>query len=106
MEDYIQIYTTTDTIDIAQAISNRLVEERLAACVQVLGPITSTYWWQGKIETSQEWLCIIKSKKSLYKQIEDTIKSIHHYDVPEIIAVPITMGSKDYFNWLKKEIKY
>ena len=106
MEDYIQIYTTTDTIDIAQAISNKLVEERLAACVQVLGPITSTYWWQGKIETSQEWLCIIKSKKSLYKQIEDTIKSIHHYDVPEIIAVPITMGSKDYFNWLKKEIKY
>jgi len=106
MEDYIQIYTTTDTIDIAQAISNKLVEERLAACAQVLGPITSTYWWQGKIETSQEWLCIIKSKKSLYKQIEDTIKSIHHYDVPEIIAVPITMGSKDYFNWLKKEIKY
>jgi len=106
MEDYIQIYTTTDTIDIAQAISNKLVEERLAACAQVLGPITSTYWWQGKIETSQVWLCIIKSKKSLYKQIEDTIKSIHHYDVPEIIAVPITMGSKDYFNWLKKEIKY
>ncbi|HOP85318.1 MAG TPA: divalent-cation tolerance protein CutA [Syntrophorhabdaceae bacterium] len=106
MEDYLQIYTTTDRIDIAEAISNRLVEERLAACVQVLGPITSTYWWQGKIETSQEWLCIIKSKKGLYKQVEDTIKSIHHYDVPEIIAVPIAMGSQDYLNWLKKEIRH
>ncbi|MCX7965344.1 MAG: divalent-cation tolerance protein CutA [Syntrophorhabdaceae bacterium] len=105
MEEYLQIYTTSDRIDIAEAIAKRLVEERLAACVQVSGPITSTYWWQGKVDTSQEWLCIIKTTKNLYKEVEDTIKAIHHYDVPEIIAVPIIIGSDNYLNWLKKEVR-
>ncbi|HOJ43034.1 MAG TPA: divalent-cation tolerance protein CutA [Syntrophorhabdaceae bacterium] len=105
MEEYLQIYTTSDKIEVAETISERLINERLAACVQVLGPIKSIYWWQGKIETSNEWICIIKSKKGLYKQIEDTIKSLHHYDVPEIIAVPIVMGSEDYLKWVRHETR-
>lgn len=105
MEEYLQIYTTIDKIDIGEEIAKRLVEERLAACVQILGPISSTYWWQGKIESSKEWLCIIKTTKGLYKQVESTIKTIHHYDIPEIIAVPIVNGSDDYLKWLNKEVK-
>jgi len=105
MDEYIQIYTTTDMIETAETIAKRLLDERLAACVQIVGPISSTYWWQGKIETSQEWLLIIKTKRGLYKQIEVTIKSIHHYDVPEIIAVPIIEGSHAYLKWLKEEVK-
>lgn len=104
MEEYLQVYTTSDRIDIIEIIAKRLVEERLAACVQVIGPITSTYWWNGKIENSQEWLCIIKSTKRLYKQVEDTIKSIHHYDVPEIVAMPVVKGSEDYLNWWMREV--
>lgn len=105
MGDYIQLSTTTERLDIAEAIAQTLVEKRLAACVQIIGPIKSTYWWQGKIETSQEWLCLIKSTKDSYKGIEDAIKTLHPYEVPEIIAVPIVNGSDDYLGWIGKEVK-
>lgn len=105
MDEYLHVYTTTDKLEITNIIAKRLVEERLAACVQVIGPVTSTYWWQGKIESSQEWLCIIKSTKELYKQVEETIKTIHNYEVPEIVAVPVINGSNDYLNWWKREVR-
>mgnify|MGYP000963584862 CR=1 FL=1 len=105
MEEYIQISTTTDRIDIAETIAQRLLENRLAACVQIIGPIKSIYWWQGNIEVSQEWLCLIKSTKGLYRDIEDAIKAIHPYKVPEIIALPIVYGSSDYKSWIEKEVK-
>ncbi|HOJ70991.1 MAG TPA: divalent-cation tolerance protein CutA [Syntrophorhabdaceae bacterium] len=105
MEEYIQISTTTDTIDIAEAIAKRLVESRLAACVQIIGPIKSIYWWQGDIEASQEWLCLIKSTKGLFRDVEDAIKAVHPYKVPEIVAVPIINGSDDYINWIGNEVK-
>ncbi|MCL0032790.1 divalent-cation tolerance protein CutA, partial [Peptococcaceae bacterium] len=96
MEEYIQVFTTTEKEEDAKKIAKTIVEERLAACVQILGPITSTYWWEESIETSKEWLLFIKSKKSMYEELEKAIKSIHPYQVPEIIAVPVTAGSKDY----------
>ncbi|MCL0067643.1 divalent-cation tolerance protein CutA [Peptococcaceae bacterium] len=104
MEEYIQVFTTTEKEEDAKKIAKTIVEERLAACVQILGPITSTYWWEESIETSKEWLLFIKSKKSMYEELEKAIKSIHPYQVPEIIAVPVTAGSKDYLGWLKKEL--
>lgn len=105
MGDYIQLSTTADSLDTAEAIARTLVEKRLAACVQIIGPIKSIYWWQGKIETSQEWLCLIKSTEDSYKDIEDAIKALHPYEVPEIIAVPIVKGSNDYLGWIEKEVK-
>ncbi|MBP8625469.1 MAG: divalent-cation tolerance protein CutA [Syntrophorhabdaceae bacterium] len=105
MEKYIQIHTTTDRKDTAENIARVLLEGRLAACVQIIGPITSLYWWEGKIETTEEWLCLIKSKKGLYRQVEETVRAHHNYKVPEIIAVEITDGSYDYLDWLKKEVK-
>lgn len=105
MEEYIQVFTTTNRKELAEAITRALVEQRLAACVQTLGPISSTYWWRGNIETTEEWLCIIKSSRTLYHRVEETIKSLHHYEVPEIIAVPITEGSDGYIEWLRNELK-
>ena len=104
MTDYIQVVTTTGRKEDAQAIARALVEQRLAACVQVLGPITSTYRWEGKIETSQEWQCWAKSRRELYEQIEGAIRRLHPYEVPEILAMAILAGSRSYLAWLDEEV--
>jgi periplasmic divalent cation tolerance protein len=100
MTDYIQVTTTAETQADAQAIARAIVEGRLASCAQVVGPITSTYWWQGKIETTEEWLCIIKTSQDLYAKLEGMILSVHPYQVPEILATPILAGSQSYLEWL------
>ena len=104
MGSYIQIITTTEKKEDAEKIAMALVEKRLAACVQIAGPITSLYRWKGNIEKAQEWQCWIKSKEVLYKEIEKAIKSVHPYEVPEIIAMPIIAGSRDYLEWLESEV--
>lgn len=77
MEEYIQVVTAIEKREEAEKIADFLVEKRLAACVQIVGPIVSTYWWKGNIERAKEWLCIIKSKKDLYEELEKSIKEIH-----------------------------
>ena len=105
MAEYIQIFTTTESRDDAEMISRDVVEKRLAACAQVLGPITSTYWWKEEIEKTEEWLCIMKSRRDLFNELEEAIKSIHPYEVPEIVAAPMVLGSPSYLEWLGQEIK-
>jgi periplasmic divalent cation tolerance protein len=105
MHEYIQVATTVATEEEAGAIAGLLVEKRLAACVQVVGPITSHYRWQGKIETAGEYLCLAKSRAALYPEIEAAIKAIHPYAVAEIIATPVIAGSKEYLAWLDAEVK-
>lgn len=104
-DDYIQVFTTVEKKEDAEKIANVAVEKRLAGCVQILGPIKSTYWWKGKIENADEYLCIIKSKKSLYAELEKVIKDIHPYETPEIIAIPIVTGYQGYLKWLGGELK-
>ena len=104
MEPYIQITTTTDKKEDAERIALRLVEKKIAACVQIVGPITSIYRWKENIERAEEWQCIIKSREGLYKEIEHAIKSVHPYEVPEIIAIPIVAGSGEYLEWLRGEL--
>ena len=104
MESYIQIVTTTDKKEDAEKIAMTMVEKKLAACVQIVGPITSTYRWKGTIETATEWQCVIKSREALYPEIEKAIQSIHPYEVPEIIAMSIFAGSKKYLEWLHNEL--
>jgi periplasmic divalent cation tolerance protein len=104
MKSYIQVTTTTETKEQAQTIAQHLVETKLAACVQITGPITSIYRWKGKVENAQEWLCLIKTRNDLYNKVEAAIKSQHPYETPEIIAVPIVKGSKEYLNWLDHEL--
>jgi len=105
MHEYIQVATTVATEKQARAIAGLLVEQRLAACVQVIGPMTSHYRWQGKIETAGEYLCLAKSRVALYPEIEAAIKAIHPYEVAEIIATPIIAGSDAYLAWLTAEVK-
>jgi len=103
MKSYIQITTTTETKEQAENIAQHLVEAKLAACVQIVGPITSIYRWKGKVENAQEWLCLIKTRNDLYSKVEAAIKSQHPYETPEIIAVPIVKGSKEYLQWISEE---
>lgn len=105
MSEYIQVITTTDKKENAKIIARGIVEKRLAACVQVVGPITSTYWWDNNIEESEEWLLIMKSQKNLYKELEEAIKEIHTYEVPEILSSPVIAGNQSYLDWIGKEIR-
>lgn len=105
MDEYIQVFTSTEKKEDAEKIATVLVEKRLAGCIQIVGPIISTYWWKGNVEKAGEWLCFIKSKKTLYDELEKAIKEVHPYETPEIIAVPIIRGSKDYLEWLNSKLK-
>jgi len=104
MRDYIQVMTTASSVEEAQQIARTLVERRLAACVQVLGPIRSSYWWQGKVETDEEWQCAAKTRRDLFEDVVKTIKEVHSYEVPEILAVPVAAGSQPYLEWLESEL--
>jgi periplasmic divalent cation tolerance protein len=104
MIQYIQVSTTTEKREDAERIAQTLMQKRLAACVQIIGPISSTYWWKDTVENAEEWLCLIKSKKSLYGLLEKTIKETHPYEIPEITALPIMAGSREYFRWLNDEL--
>lgn len=105
MTSYIQIITTTSQRKNANEIADRLVKKKLAACVQIVGPIRSTFVWKGKIEKVTEWMCFIKTKQSIYKKAEVEIKSVHKYKVPEILAFPITKGNERYLDWLQESLE-
>ncbi len=104
MLDAFQVMTTTDTPELARRLAALLVQSRLAACVQVIGPITSTYWWEGQVEEAQEWLCLAKTRAERFAEIEQCIREHHSYDVPEIIAVPVSDISAPYLQWLQDTV--
>ena len=96
--------TTAGSEQEAQRIADSLLEARLAACVQVLGPIASTYRWQGAVERATEWQCLAKTEARLYDQVEAAIRSAHSYDEPEIIALPILAASPGYLTWISANV--
>lgn len=100
MSGYLQVLCTTDDRDEAEAIAEMLVNERLAACVQIAGPITSVYRWEGAVERAEEWLLLAKTTSERCEALEDAITRVHSYDVPEIVALPIERGSEAYLRWL------
>jgi periplasmic divalent cation tolerance protein len=102
MAEYIQVITTTNTEEEARKIQRVLVEERTAACVQIIGPISSLYWWEGKIEEAEEWICLAKAKSEDYQRIESLIRENHSYSLPEILAMPVSAGNKDYLAWISE----
>ena len=99
----LQIITTTATVEDARRIAQGLVERRLAACVQIVGPIESIYRWEGKVEKATEFQCWIKTREELFGRVEQTIRELHSYDVPEILAAPVVQGSEAYLDWLARE---
>ena len=104
MSSPIQVATTTGSKPDAEGIAAALVQVRLAACVQIFGPVTSCYRWQGQVETAEEWLCTIKTTQEAYPRVEQKIRELHSYEEPEIIAVPIVAGSPGYLQWLNEAL--
>jgi len=100
MSEAIIVLVTCGSEEEAVKISNALVEERLAACVNLISPVRSIYRWEEKIWDEKEWLLIIKTQRKRFQEIETRVKSLHSYSVPEIIALPIIAGSSSYLNWL------
>lgn len=100
MNDVIQIITTFDNYKLAEKVGNELLKKKLCACFQIIGPIKSIYWWEGKILESNEWICFMKTVKENFKSVETTIKSLHNYKIPEIISIPILDISKEYLGWI------
>jgi periplasmic divalent cation tolerance protein len=104
MSDLLHVLTTTARKDEAEHLASELVSRRLAACVQIVGPIDSVFQWQNKLERSEEWQCQIKTRRDKYSELEAAIRQLHPYDVPQIIAVPIVLASKSYAEWLNAEL--
>ncbi len=95
---------TTATEQEAQRIAELLLNERKAACVNIVPRVDSLFWWQGKLDSAQESLLIVKTVARLLPEIIETVKKAHSYEVPEIIALPIISGNEDYLNWMDSEI--
>jgi periplasmic divalent cation tolerance protein len=92
-----------DSEEAAARIARTVVENRLAACAQVSGPVRSTYWWKGEIETAQEWQVLMKTTAARYADLETRIRANHSYEVPDIVATEIAAGSADYLSWIENE---
>ena len=102
--DMVQILTTVDSSEAATKIAETVVGQRLAACAQIIGPIKSVYWWKGKMEQAEEWQCLLKTLASEYGHVEEAIRSVHPYNVPEIIALPVTDVYEAYAQWCVTEV--
>jgi periplasmic divalent cation tolerance protein len=99
--DCFQVTTTLPNEAAARQVAAQLVEERLAACAQVLGPVSSTYRWQGRIEQAAEWYCNLKTTKTRLPALKKRIRELHPYEVPEIVAIRIQDGDADYLRWIE-----
>ena len=104
MSKYVQVVITTGTSEVAEKIANSVLEQQLAACVRISSCL-SMYRWQGKIERAEEFVCVMKSRADLYPELEQAIRSVHTYEVPEILATEIKTGSSEYLGWLDQELR-
>ena len=102
MSDSIVVLVTCASEEESLKIARALVEDHLAACVNLVAPIRSIYRWEGKIWDEKEWLLIIKTQKHRFEALEKKVKSLHSYSVPEIISFPVTEGSSAYLDWIKE----
>ena len=95
----------TSTIEEAPRVAEALLAQRKAACVNILPAVSSLFWWQGRLDSAQENLLVVKTKASLLNEVVGLVKGLHSYDVPEVIALPIIGGNKDYLEWIGKELE-
>ena len=97
---YIVILITAKDAGEATKIAEALVKKKLIACANIIKGVKSFFRWEGKVDKANEVLLVLKTKRSLFKEVEKTVKALHSYSVPEIIALPIVDGSKDYLKWV------
>jgi periplasmic divalent cation tolerance protein len=103
--EVLQVTVAAGTREEADGIAAALVEHRLAACVQVVGPVTSRYRWEGQVETATEWLCLAKTTAAAWPDVQAEVRRLHSYEVPEVVAVPVTAGTDAYLDWVRAECR-
>ena len=106
MTAFIAVFVMCGSEEEATKIAHALVEERLAACVNIVSPIRSIYRWEGKVCDEWEWLLIIKTQQTRFEDLEKKVRSLHSYRVPEIVSLPIIEGHQPYLNWLEEMTRY
>ena len=104
-EEFVVVLVTAESADEAAGIGRTLVEERLAACANVVGPIRSIFRWKGAIEDAPEHLLMLKARASDVAALEGRVRALHSYDVPEVLALPIRAGSRPYLDWLTESTR-
>ena len=105
MDPIITVTTTADSREALEHIGRRLLTKHLIACIQIVGPIKSLYWWKGSIEEAEEWLGLMKTRESLYKEAEAEILAIHPYELPEVMAIEPVEVLGAYAEWVYEETK-
>jgi len=100
-ETYVIVLVTTGSKQEAEKIARHLINERLIACANIIGPVSSLFHWSGKIEHAEEYLMLLKSRMSLFHTLAEAVKAFHSYEVPEILVLPVIGGSEVYLNWLR-----
>lgn len=104
-KDYLVVFITTATAVEAHRIAHILLGTRKAACVNIIPQVHSRFWWQGKIDSADEALLIVKTRASLLDEVIRLVKENHSYEVPEVIALPIVAGNEDYLKWIDEEVR-
>jgi periplasmic divalent cation tolerance protein len=99
-QKFIVVLVTTSGKEEAEKIARQLLDEKLIACANIISSVSSLFRWSGKIESAEEYIVLMKTRLDLFEKLEKTIKLVHSYQVPEIIALPIIKGSKQYMEWL------
>lgn len=99
------VVTTTDSAEAADELGRGIMDARLGACVQIVGPIRSIYRWEGEVQNEQEWQCWIKTSTDRLDALTEYINKNHSYDVPEVVVLPIVGGSTDYLSWVTNETR-
>ena len=99
------VFVTCKDADQAEKISSKLLEEHLAACVNIIDHVKSFFHWEGKIDNAEEVMMVIKTRRDLFDAVKHAVKELHSYKVPEIVAVPIVEGDDDYLNWVRRETR-
>jgi periplasmic divalent cation tolerance protein len=102
---YIVVMVTTASKQEAETIAQNLLEAKLIACANILGPVSSHFHWSGKIEKAEEYLVLMKSRRDLFDKLAEKVKALHSYEVPEILAFEVTGGSKAYLDWLRDSMQ-
>ncbi len=102
---YIVVFVTAKDKQEAQIIADGLLKQKLIACANILEGVQSLFWWQGKIDKAQEVLLVLKTKKILFTKLTKAVKAVHSYQTPEIIALPIVAGDKDYLKWIEDSLR-
>lgn len=104
MTDKIVVFSTCESEEQAVRVARHLVEQKLAACVNILPGARSIYRWKDEIEDAREWMLIVKSRRDLFSAVRAEIEKMHSYEVPEVIALPVVEGSQSYLAWMEREL--